>query len=43
MKTIKYSVWAIMLLAATLVSCTDKMDWDIDPTLDRCFSAHLCQ
>lgn len=28
-----------MLLAATLVSCTDKMDWDIDPTLDRCFSA----
>ena len=27
-----------MLLAATLVSCTDKMDWDIDPTLDRCFS-----
>lgn len=39
MKTIKYSVWAIMLLAATLVSCTDKMDWDIDPTLDRCFSA----
>lgn len=29
----------LVLLAATLVSCTDKMDWDIDPTLDRCFSA----
>ena len=39
MKTLKYSVWVLMLVAATLVSCTDKMDWDIDPTLDRCFSA----
>lgn len=39
MKNIKYSFWMLVLLAATLVSCTDKMDWDIDPTLDRCFSA----
>lgn len=39
MKNLKYSVWVMLLLATTLISCSDKMDWEVDPSLDRCFSA----
>ena len=39
MKRLKYSLGVLLTLAATFVSCSDKMDWEVDPTLDRCFSA----
>lgn len=39
MKKIKYSVFAVFSLAVTLFSCSDTMDWDVDPEFDRCFSA----
>lgn len=39
MKRIKYSVLAVLSLAMTLFSCSDTMDWEIDPAFDRCFSA----
>lgn len=38
MKNIKYLIIAAISLLGALSSCSDKMDWEIDPEFDRCFS-----